>query len=132
MSNYRLKMISGLGIFCLLMVCQVGLAQNLRPPMNVSGRWSILSVSAFGKEEMKSLQISQQGNQIRGYFKGPNQSGPIAGFVNGRHIHFTTQTRVVLNFRGTVQGNTMSGTCGVRGRVGQWTATRFGSPNFRQ
>jgi len=132
MSNYRLKMISLSATFCLLIACRIGLAQNLRPPVDVSGRWSILSVSAFGQEEMKSVQITQQGNQIRGYFKGPKQSGPIAGFVNGKHIHFTTQTRFVLNFRGTVEGNTMSGNWGVRGRIGQWTATRFGVPDSGQ
>jgi hypothetical protein len=115
--------------FSLLTACTTGLAQDMRPPVDVSGTWSILSDNEFGHEAMKTVEIQQQGNQLRGYFKGPKQSGPISGFVDGKHIFFTTHTRFEMNFRGRVDGNTISGRWGVRGKTGTWTATRLGAPN---
>jgi len=128
MSNSRTKILVLCAAFYLAVFCRTGLAQDSQPVVNVTGRWSILSVSAFGEEGMKSVEFIQQGDQLRGYFKGTRQSGAISGFLEGDRIFFTTATRFVLNFRGKVEGNTISGTFGVRGRRGTWTATRFGTP----
>lgn len=130
MSNHRPKLILLCVAFYFLMVCGTGFAQDgkAQAPVDVTGTWSILSENAFGHEAMKTVEFTQDGNQIRGYFKGPNQSGPLAGFLEGNRIHFSTQTRSVMNFRGKVEGNTITGTWGVRGRRGEWTATRLGVP----
>lgn len=127
MSNNRAKLVLLGAALCTLVVSS-GVAQDAQPTINVSGTWSILSENAFGHEAMKTIELTQNGNQIRGTFKGPNQSGPLSGFIEGNRIHFTTQTRSVMNFRGKVEGNTITGTWGVRGRTGEWTATRLGVP----
>lgn len=132
MSNSCSKLIL-LGVaFYILVVCSTALAQDLQPTVDVTGTWSILSENAFGHEAMKTVEFTQNGNQIHGYFKGPKQSGPLSGFVEGDRIHFTTQTRFVMNFRGKVEGNTINGTWGVRGKRGEWTATRLGVPEQGQ
>lgn len=132
MSNCCPKLILLYATFFVLMACRIGPAQDLRPPVDVTGTWSILSENEYGHEAMKTVEFTQEGNQIRGYFKGPKQSGSISGLVNGKHIHFTTHTRFVMNFRGKVEGNTISGTWGVRGKTGLWTATRLGTPDSGQ
>ena len=48
----------------------------------------------------KYVEIKQNGNQLTGHFKGPNQSGGIEGTINVHHIVFRTKTRKVLTFRG--------------------------------
>lgn len=115
--------------FLAIIAARNSCAQDLKPPaVDVTGTWSILSESEEGTEALKTVEFIQEGNQIRGTFKGPNQSGEISGFVNGKHIFFTTHTKFVLNFRGMVDGNTISGTVGARGKTGQWTATKLGVP----
>src|ERR1700722_18816925 len=92
---------------------------------NVEGNWAIYSKDWDGKTATKSVQLKQNGNQLTGHFKGPNQSGGIEGTVNGKHIVFRTKTRNVLTFRGMVDGNAMHGTWGIHGRPGEWSATRL-------
>lgn len=128
MNNFRLKMLLLYAAFFVLMACSVVQAQDSKPPADVSGTWSILSENEYGHEAMKTVEFVQEGNQLRGHFKGPKQSGSISGFVDGDHIFFTTHTRFVMNFRGKVEGNSISGRWGVRGKTGTWTATRFGAP----
>lgn len=132
MSNCRLKLILLCATFYLLIACRTGLAQDMQPPVDVTGTWSILSENEYGHEAMKTVEFTQEGNQIGGHFKGPKQSGSLSGLVNGNHIYFTTHTRFVMNFRGKVEGNTISGTWGVRGKTGVWTATRLGAPDAGQ
>jgi hypothetical protein len=74
--------------------------------------------------DSKTMQISQDGSIISGRFKGPRQSGKIQGLVTGNHVEISTDTWVVLTFRGTVEGNTMSGLFGIRGRHASWYAQR--------
>ncbi|HTZ97113.1 MAG TPA: hypothetical protein VMB18_11985 [Terriglobales bacterium] len=129
MSNHRGRVLLCTAIY-IVMACSVSLADDQAPPpVDVTGTWSVLAQSAFGRESLKTIQLTQTGNQIRGFFKGPNQSGPLAGFIEGNRIHFSTETRTVLNFRGKVDGNTITGTVGVHGKIGEWTATRMGVPN---
>jgi hypothetical protein len=117
-------------VFALLLVGTGAIATaQAAPPepplVNVQGNWAIYSKDWDGRTATKSVQIKQNGNQLTGHFKGPNQSGGIEGTVNGRHIVFRTKTRNVLTFRGMVDGNTMQGTWGIHGRPGEWSATRL-------
>ena len=93
--------------------------------VNARGNWTIYSRNIDNGEMVtKHVQIHQGGNQIWGRFEGPNQSGPIHGFVNGHHIEFDTQTRTVLHFRGQINGDGMSGMYGINGRHAEWSAVR--------
>ena len=115
------------GLVTLLMLVLVSSFANAQQPplVDVTGSWLIHSTDWDGKKAEKHIQLKQNGNQITGYFKGPNQSGGLSGFVNGRHISFTTKTRNQLHFRGMVQGDTIEGNWGIHGRVGEWTASRI-------
>jgi hypothetical protein len=119
---------------CLVtVVCGVSLSQPAaqqefpqhQPPDNVSGNWTIYAenIEEAGSS-LKTVQISQEGSVITGRFKGPHQSGKIQGWVNVHHVEFSTDTRVVLTFRGEIQGNIMSGLYGINGRHAQWRAER--------
>ena len=115
----------GLGGLALLslMLCKATFAGE--PPDNVRGDWTIYSTSIEnGSTVVKHVQIAQYGNRITGSFEGPVQSGPIQGEVKGHHIRFSTVTRTVLNFRGQIYGDSMSGTYGIHGKSAPWQATR--------
>src|SRR5208282_182341 len=106
-----------------LIVCNDTLAQE--PPDNVEGSWTIYSTNIeTGETEIKHVQIAQYGNRITGYFEGPYQSGPIEGEVDVHHIRFSTVTRNVLNFRGQIYGDNITGSYGIHGRHGSWQAVR--------
>ncbi|MGA2426970.1 MAG: DUF3300 domain-containing protein [Candidatus Acidiferrum sp.] len=105
-------------IFCSIVVAQ-------QPPYNIEGNWTIYSTSiATGETVVKHVQIAQYGNQLSGFFEGPEQSGPIQGSINGQHVEFKTKTRNVLTFRGNVNGNTMAGLYGIHGRHAGWQAVQ--------
>jgi hypothetical protein len=123
MSRHFSKVLVSLLGFLMLVASGVAWAQD--GIVNARGNWTIYSRNIHNGELVtKHVQIHQGGNQIWGQFEGPNQSGPIHGFVNGHHIEFDTQTRTVLHFRGQINGNGMSGLYGIRGQHAQWSATR--------
>jgi hypothetical protein len=95
-----------------------------QPPDNVEGKWTIHAHDPDGSFSTKYVEIKQNGALLTGHFKGPHQSGGIEGTVNVHHIVFRTKTRDVLTFRGRIEGNTMSGNFGNRGRHGTWIAER--------
>ena len=100
---------------------------------NVEGNWAIYSKDWDGKTATKSVQLKQNGNQLTGHFKGPNQSGGVEGSINEQHLVVRTKTRDVLTFRGrvdgprvegVVQGNAYDGTFHDRGGTGSFQAVR--------
>jgi hypothetical protein len=94
-------------------------------PDNASGNWTIYAQNIDQPGgSTKYVQIQQFGSQLKGHFKGPNQSGGIEGFVNVHHIEFTTKTHDMLTFRGQIQGDTMSGLYGSHGQHAPWNAVR--------
>ena len=110
-------------VFLALTLGAPALAQQ--SPVNISGDWTIYATNLDNSEAVvKHVQISQSGNQLSGYFEGPNQAGPIRGEVNGQHVTFSTVTRTVITFRGQFYGDSMSGDYGIRGRHAQWQAVR--------
>jgi len=115
-------------LLILIILSSVSLAQEPpaeQPPDNVAGKWTIYSKNVNnGGSATKYVEIKQNGNQLTGHFKGPNQSGGIEGTINVHHIVFRTKTRNVLTFRGKVEGNKMSGEYGIHGEHGQWEAVR--------
>jgi hypothetical protein len=95
------------------------------PPDNVQGSWTIYSKNInTGATVKKFVHINQDGQQLTGNFRGPDQAGRITGHVNGHHIEFSTETRTVLTFRGQIDGNHMSGLYGIHGRHAEWRAVR--------
>ena len=81
-----------------------------------------------GTVDTKYVELKQNGNQLTGHFKGPNQSGGLQGTVNDHHIFFRTKTREPLGFRGMVNGDTIEGTFHASRGTGEFHAYREGSP----
>ena len=92
--------------------------------VDVSGHWVISAKNWNGELDTKSVDLKQNGSEITGHFKGPYQSGGLAGSVNGHHIVFRTKTRNPLVFRGQVEGDTMQGNFHVLGKEGLFHAER--------
>jgi hypothetical protein len=126
----RLKSWTLTAVFLLVVMSSMSLVSaqqpsQVQPPDNVSGSWTIYAnnVDKPGSS-LKNVQIHQNGNVLTGHFKGPHQSGKIQGWVNVHHIEFSTDTREVLTFRGRIEGNTMSGMYGIKGKHAEWRAER--------
>ena len=117
-------------VFVLLTAAKFGFAQEPLPgaqPVDVSGHWIISAKNWNGELNTKTVDLQQNGNEITGHFKGPDQSGALQGSVNGHHIVFRTRTRHPLTFRGQVEGNTMQGIYHVMGKEGEFHAERTGA-----
>jgi hypothetical protein len=105
----------------LLLCCSLALAAD--EPAKVAGTWKVSVSGAAGSAE-QTIVFKQDGNKITGTFKGPRQSGPLEGTVDGNNISFHVSTRVPLDYKGTVDGDSMKGTMTGNGKTGDWTATR--------
>ncbi len=100
-----------------------GQAQDLKPPAQVAGNWTIYASNADRPgSSLKTVQLTQQGNILSGTFHGPHQHGKLQGWISGSHVEFSTDTRQVLTFRGEVTPQGMSGLYGVQGRHAPWRA----------
>lgn len=95
-----------------------------RPPANVQGKWTFYCNDPNGSTSSKYIEIEQDGNTLKGHFKGPNQSGGIEGTIEQQHIVFRTKTREVLTFRGRVEGDRIEGTFHARAGTGNFQGVR--------
>jgi len=112
------------GWLCLwVLLAASGLAFAGYEPANVVGTWKIAVTGESGSAE-QTIVLKQDGNKITGTFRGPRQSGTLEGLVDGNKITFHVNTRVALDYKGTVDGDTMKGTMTAKGKPGEWTAAR--------
>jgi hypothetical protein len=128
-NHTRRSLFAGL-VLLSLSLAGITLAQEPLPnaePVNVEGKWTISARNPNGSVDTKYVELKQNGNQITGHFKGPNQSGGLQGTVNGHHIFFRTKTREPLGFRGMVNGDTIEGTFHARAGQGEFRAYREGT-----
>src|SRR6516165_9987421 len=91
----------------LFFACHPTSAQDA--PASVTGTWNIRVSGEAGNAE-QTIVLQQNGGKITGTFKGPRQSGPLEGTVDGKNISFHVRTRVPVDYTGTVDGDTMKGT----------------------
>lgn len=92
---------------------------------DVSGDWTIYAYDLVRPgSSLKTVHLAQQGNILTGTFHGPNQHGKLQGWISGSNIEFTTDTRNILTFRGSVMGASMSGVWGFNGMQAPFKAER--------
>jgi len=101
----------------------VGASRAVETPANVAGTWTF-SVSGEAGKATQTIVIQQDGAKITGTFKGPRQSGTIAGTVDGNNIRFHVKARRDLDYTGTVDGDTMKGSLSSGNKSGEFTASR--------
>jgi len=132
------KQISRFASLSLLAICYQPAAwsqqpRSQEPPANVTGKWTLYCNDPNGSTSAKYLELQQEGTNIKGHFKGPNQSGGVEGTINAQHLVVRTKTRDVLVFRGridvprvggVVQGSTFNGTFHDRGGTGTFQGQR--------
>jgi hypothetical protein len=111
----------GLCVSILSLLCSVSRAADAKA--NVAGTWTF-SVSGEAGRATQTIVIQQDGAKITGTFKGPRQSGTIAGAVDGNKISFHVKARRDLDYTGTVDGDTMKGTLSSGNQSGEFTASR--------
>lgn len=116
---------------CLLIfltVCgTIGWSQQPPPqasPVNVVGKWVLYCNDPNGGTSTKYLQLTQNGTQIKGHFKGPNQSGGVEGTINMQHLVVRTRTRDSLVFRGRIDGPRVDGVIQAQTFTGTFHAPR--------
>jgi hypothetical protein len=102
-----------IGLLVLMIVCQaIGWSQQ-PPPQSatavVDGKWILYCNDPNGSTSTKLLDLTQEGTEIKGHFKGPNQSGGVEGTINIQHLVVRTKTNNVLVFRGRVDGPRVNG-----------------------
>ena len=73
-----------------------------QPPANAAGNWTLYCKDPNGTTSTKYLDLQQKGTVLTGHFKGPNQSGGVAGTIEQQHLVVRTKTREILTFRGRV------------------------------
>ena len=121
MRKNRLRVFA-LGL-AILLLAHGAIALATDEPSNVAGTWNV-SVSGAAGSAQQTIVLQQDGTKISGTFKGPRQSGPLEGMVDGKNISFHVKTHVPLDYKGTIDGDTMKGTMTGKGKMGDWTATR--------
>ena len=137
MKKHVSRFVSFGGLWLLMVLCQPGAwpqeAPSQKPPANVTGKWTLYCNDPNGSTSAKYLELQQEGTNIKGHFKGPNQSGGVEGTINQQHLVVRTKTRNVLVFRGriegprvngVVQGSTFNGTFHDRGGTGTFQGQR--------
>jgi hypothetical protein len=120
MKHQRLRASLLAAVALMLLAATIAVADG---PANVAGTWNF-KVSGDAGSADQLIVIQQNGGTITGTFKGPRQSGTIAGTVDGNNIKFKVKARVSIDYVGTVDGDSMKGTLLGRGKTGNWTATR--------
>lgn len=105
-----------------ILLCNTAFASDATT--NVSGTWTV-NASNGRRRITQTIVIEQDGEKIKGTFKGPRQSGTLDGSVSGKSIHFHVTAKTPLDYVGGVDGEKMSGTLSGNGMTGDWTATRM-------
>jgi L-seryl-tRNA(Ser) seleniumtransferase len=112
--------------------------KSTAPTADVAGQWDLKLQFVLGNAE-HSLFFDQDGESLVGGHQGEVTSGDLSGMVEGDEVHFRSShpyegTRFSFDFRGKVNGDTMSGEVDL-GEYGpaRWSAKRhqYRGPNRR-
>lgn len=100
-------------LFTTVLIVTAAPAQETQPA-DVSGEWAITLTFVSGTGSHTAV-ISQDGERIKGQYRGEMLEGSLSGTVEGANVIFTGRLRkestgVSFRYTGTVNGDTMSGT----------------------
>jgi hypothetical protein len=116
-----------LAAVCILVLslAHVARAQNT----NVAGAWQLSMPGRDGNMMTENLTLQQDGTKLTGTIKGRRGDEPVTGTINGNDIAFsvaisTPNGNMNLDYKGTVNGDSMSGTMQVMGNTINWTAKK--------
>jgi hypothetical protein len=77
----------------------------------------------------QTLKLEQQGDKVKGTLIGQRGETPIEGTIQGNQIRFTVKRQTpqgerVIEYSGTLDGDTIKGTMGGGQFSREWTAKR--------
>jgi hypothetical protein len=108
-----------------LSLAHVARAQNT----NVTGAWQLSMPGRDGNMMTENLTLQQDATKLTGTIKGRRGDEPVTGTINGNDIDFTVAISTPngnfnLEYKGTVDGDSMKGTMQVMGNTVNWTAKK--------
>lgn len=97
-------------------------------PTKVDGAWDLSFEGPRGTMN-QTLKIQQDGATVKGTLTGRRGESPIEGSVTGNKISFTVKRDTpngtfTIDYTGTVDGDSMTGTAHSERFDGKWTAKR--------
>src|SRR5437879_2863853 len=97
-------------------------------PAKGDGAWQVTVETERGSFD-QSLTIQQDGGKIKGTLSGRRGDSPIEGTLEGAKINFTVirdtpNGAMTINYTGTVDGDSMTGTFKSDRFNGKWTAKK--------
>jgi hypothetical protein len=104
------------------------LSVSAQEAAKVGGNWDLMMHGSQGAMKV-TLTLQQDGNKLTGISKGPKGESPVEGKVEGNKIHFTIRRTTpngerLLEYNGTVDGDSMKGTAKLGENEREWIATR--------
>ena len=97
-------------------------------PAKVTGSWEMSAETPRGTMT-QTLTLQQDGSTLKGTLKGQRGEAPVTGSVTGNKISFTVTRDTpngsfTIEYSGTVEGDSMTGTAHSERFDGKWTAKR--------
>jgi hypothetical protein len=108
-----------------LVASQTALAQK---PANFAGEWELTMEGRQGPVT-QTLKLEQNGDKVKGTLSSPRGETPVEGTVKGNQISFTVKREtprgeMVVEYTGTLEGDTIKGTMGGGQFSREWTAKK--------
>jgi len=98
---------------------------------DVSGTWEMSSPGRNGEMMTRDITIVQEGNKITVTMPGRPGGDPTKGegtlegnAITWKVVRQGQQGEMVINYKGTVEGDTMKGTMSIMDRETEWTAKK--------
>lgn len=118
---------------CLGLLLAAGFAVAADTPVvKVAGAWEMTSEGRQGPMT-QTLTFEQDGEKLKGTLKGQRGEAPVEGSIKGKDVKFSVKRtgpmgEMVIEYSGTVDGDSMKGT--VQSPMGSrdWTAKRVKTP----
>jgi hypothetical protein len=102
-------------------------------PAKVAGTWKISIETPRGTNE-QTLTLEQDGATLKGTLTGRRGDSPVEGKVDGNKVSFSVKRETpngtfTLEYSGTADGDSMTGTVHSERFDGKWTAKRGSAEN---
>lgn len=112
------------GVFALAFTFAAAAQDNAK----VDGNWELTMQGGQGSFT-QTLTIQQDGATLKGTAKGQRGESPLDGKVEGNKVHFTIHRQTpngerLMEYSGTVDGDSMKGTLKMGENERDWSATR--------
>lgn len=113
-------------VAAVLALVAVGMAQE--KPANVAGKWEMSWEGRQGTQT-STLTLEQDGANLKGTMTGRRGDTPLTGTVKGKSVTLvvkrqTPQGEITVEYKGTVDGDSMKGTLSMGERSIDWTAKK--------